>query len=114
MPRISPAIDLVGLSPVPVGAQISPPAREFRASLRRIADVPDSLAEGSQFELSGRLRHSYPDVFQGARPGSSQLRASSPKSLNHGVVDVVVVYKVDRLTRSLADFAKMVESFKTR
>jgi DNA invertase Pin-like site-specific DNA recombinase len=26
-------------------------------------------------------------------------------------VDVVVVYKVDRLTRSLADFAKMVEVF---
>ena len=26
-------------------------------------------------------------------------------------IDVVVVYKVDRLTRSLADFAKMVEIF---
>jgi hypothetical protein len=29
-------------------------------------------------------------------------------------VDVVVVYKVDRLTRSLADFAKMVEIFDAR
>ncbi len=28
-------------------------------------------------------------------------------------VDVVVVYKVDRLTRSLADFAKLVEEFDT-
>jgi len=28
-----------------------------------------------------------------------------------GLVDVVMVYKVDRLTRSLADFAKMVELF---
>jgi site-specific DNA recombinase len=28
-------------------------------------------------------------------------------------VDVVVVYKVDRLTRSLADFAKLVEQFET-
>src|SRR5208337_63655 len=28
--------------------------------------------------------------------------------------DVVVVYKVDRLTRSLADFAKMVELFDAR
>src|SRR5579864_571237 len=27
------------------------------------------------------------------------------------VIDVIVVYKVDRLTRSLADFAKMVELF---
>ena len=26
-------------------------------------------------------------------------------------VDVVVVYKVDRLTRSLADFAKLIELF---
>lgn len=31
--------------------------------------------------------------------------------IRHGLVDVVVVYKVDRLTRSLADFAKMVELF---
>jgi DNA invertase Pin-like site-specific DNA recombinase len=28
-----------------------------------------------------------------------------------GKIDVVVVYKVDRLTRSLADFAKIVEAF---
>jgi Site-specific recombinases, DNA invertase Pin homologs len=28
-----------------------------------------------------------------------------------GRIDVVVVYKVDRLTRSLADFAKLVELF---
>ena len=28
-----------------------------------------------------------------------------------GAVDVVMVYKVDRLTRSLADFAKLVELF---
>jgi site-specific DNA recombinase len=29
-------------------------------------------------------------------------------------VDVVVVYKIDRLTRSLADFAKLVEKFDER
>jgi site-specific DNA recombinase len=28
-------------------------------------------------------------------------------------IDIVVVYKVDRLTRSLADFAKLVELFET-
>jgi DNA invertase Pin-like site-specific DNA recombinase len=28
-----------------------------------------------------------------------------------GQIDIVVVYKVDRLTRSLADFAKLVELF---
>jgi site-specific DNA recombinase len=31
--------------------------------------------------------------------------------LNQGLIDVLVVYKVDRLTRSLGDFAKMVEAF---
>src|SRR5467141_1295189 len=31
--------------------------------------------------------------------------------INQGLIDVVVVYKVDRLTRSLADFAKIVEVF---
>ena len=33
------------------------------------------------------------------------------EDIRNGQVDVVVVYKVDRLTRSLADFAKMVEIF---
>src|SRR5580698_5004604 len=31
-----------------------------------------------------------------------------------GRIDVVVVYKIDRLTRSLADFAKLVEAFDAR
>jgi site-specific DNA recombinase len=35
-------------------------------------------------------------------------------NIREGLVDVVVVYKVDRLTRSLADFAKMVELFDAR
>ena len=33
------------------------------------------------------------------------------KDIGAGEVDVVVVYKIDRLTRSLADFAKLVELF---
>ncbi len=28
-----------------------------------------------------------------------------------GKIDVIVIYKIDRLTRSLADFSKMVEVF---
>jgi hypothetical protein len=31
-----------------------------------------------------------------------------------GKIDVIVVYKVDRLTRSLADFAKLVELVSTQ
>ena len=34
--------------------------------------------------------------------------------IGKGLVDVLVVYKVDRLTRSLTDFAKMVEVFDAR
>ncbi len=36
------------------------------------------------------------------------------EDIRSGAIDVVVVYKVDRLTRSLADFAKMVEIFDAR
>lgn len=39
------------------------------------------------------------------RPGLQQLLAD----IDAGKIDIVVVYKVDRLTRSLADFAKIVE-----
>ncbi|MDX2142501.1 MAG: recombinase family protein [Rhodospirillaceae bacterium] len=41
------------------------------------------------------------------RPGLVQLMAD----VRDHKVDVVVVYKVDRLTRSLSDFAKIVETF---
>jgi site-specific DNA recombinase len=41
------------------------------------------------------------------RPALQRLLAD----VQSGLVDVVVVYKVDRLTRSLADFAKLVELF---
>ncbi len=36
------------------------------------------------------------------------------RDIESGRVDVVVVYKIDRLTRSLADFAKLVEMFDAR
>ena len=36
------------------------------------------------------------------------------EAIAQGEVSVVVVYKVDRLTRSLADFAKVVELFDAR
>ena len=41
------------------------------------------------------------------RPALQKLLAD----IDAGRVDVVVVYKIDRLTRSLADFAKLVEAF---
>ena len=44
------------------------------------------------------------------RPGLKRLLAD----VDTGLVDVVVVYKIDRLTRSLADFARIVETFDQR
>jgi len=41
------------------------------------------------------------------RPAMQRLLAD----IEQGLVDVVVVYKVDRLTRSLGDFARIVEAF---
>jgi hypothetical protein len=41
------------------------------------------------------------------RPALQRLLAD----IDRGLVDTVVVYKVDRLTRSLMDFAKIVELF---
>jgi len=51
--------------------------------------------------------------FSGAtmdRPALQRLLAD----ITAGRVDIVVVYKIDRLTRSLADFAKIVEILDTR
>jgi site-specific DNA recombinase len=41
------------------------------------------------------------------RPALQRLLAD----IEAGCIDVVVVYKVDRLTRALSDFAKLVEIF---
>jgi len=41
------------------------------------------------------------------RPGLKQLLAD----IEDGLIDVVVVYKIDRLSRSLMDFSKLVEVF---
>jgi site-specific DNA recombinase len=49
-------------------------------------------------------------AFSGAsleRPALQQLLAD----VRSGKIDIVLVYKVDRLTRSLADFAKLIEVF---
>jgi site-specific DNA recombinase len=44
----------------------------------------------------------------------SGLQSAPLTDVGEGKIDVVVVYKVDRLTRSLSDFAKIVEIFDQR
>src|SRR5213075_1556911 len=53
----------------------------------------------------------------GGRSGGNQERPALQQLLaeiREGEVDIVVVYKIDRLTRSLTDFAKIVEIFDAR
>ena len=66
----------------------------------------------SQAHEGWRLRRDHYD--DGGFSGGSMERPALQKLLAdivEGRIDVVVVYKVDRLTRSLADFAKLVELF---
>jgi site-specific DNA recombinase len=57
------------------------------------------------------LPHRYDDpAYSGGnldRPALKRLLTD----IDAGRIDVIVVYKIDRLTRSLADFAKLVEAF---
>jgi site-specific DNA recombinase len=66
----------------------------------------------SQAHEGWRLIHDHYD--DGAFSGASLDRPALQKMLAEiraRTIDIVVVYKVDRLTRSLADFAKLVELF---
>jgi len=75
-----------------------------------------SSEEGLEQEFNSlqALRAGYDDGgFSGAtmgRPALQRLLAD----ITAGRVDIVVVYKIDRLTRSLADFAKIVEILDAR
>ena len=57
------------------------------------------------------IRTAYDD---GGLSGATMERPALQRLLEHirqGLIEVIVVYKVDRLSRSLADFAKMAEIF---
>ncbi len=80
-------------------------------SLDAQRDACEAFIRSQQGERWRLIRTGYDDGgFSGAtmeRPALKQLLAD----IGQGLIDVVVVYKVDRLTRSLADFAKMIEVF---
>ena len=69
----------------------------------------------SQVGLGWKL---VPDRYDDGGISGGTMERPALKRLLHdiqsGLVDVVVVYKIDRLTRSLADFAKIVEVFDER
>src|SRR2546430_8528072 len=83
--------------------------QEFN-SLQAQREACEAFIESQRQEGWVCLRAAYDDGgFSGARsdrPALQQLLAE----IAAGRVDIVVVYKIDRLTRSLADFAKIVET----
>ena len=70
------------------------------------AYIKSQTAEGWQL-VPGRYEDGAYSGGNLDRPALQQLL----KDIDGGLVDVIVVYKIDRLTRSLADFAKLVEVF---
>src|SRR5437868_4644676 len=87
--------------------------QEFN-SLQAQREACEAFIESQRQEGWVCLRAAYDDGgFSGARmdrPALQRLLAD----LTAGRVDTIVVYKIDRLTRLLADFAKIVEILDTR
>jgi site-specific DNA recombinase len=87
--------------------------QEFN-SLQAQREACEAFIHSQRHEGWVCLRAAYDDGgFSGAtmdRPALQQLLAD----ITAGRVDTVVVYKIDRLTRSLADFAKIVEILDTK
>jgi site-specific DNA recombinase len=87
--------------------------QEFN-SLQAQREACEAFIDSQRHEGWECLRASYDDGgFSGAtmdRPALQQLL----EDITAGRVDTVVVYKIDRLTRSLADFAKIVEILDAR
>lgn len=84
--------------------------QEFN-SLDNQREAAEAHIRAQQFEGWQLIDTAYDDGgFSGGsmeRPGLQRLLAD----VRAGLIDIIVVYKVDRLTRSLADFAKLVELF---
>ena len=84
--------------------------QEFN-SLHAQRDACEAYIASQRSEGWVAVRDQYDDGgISGAtleRPALQQLLAD----VEDGLIDVVVVYKIDRLSRSLADFARLVEVF---
>ena len=71
----------------------------------------DSQIEFCQYELKGERYHAYTDKgFSGKntdRPKFQELI----RDIEQGLISTVIVYKLDRISRSIIDFARMMELF---
>ena len=80
-------------------------------SLDAQRDACEAYVTSQRAEGLAAIRERYDDGgFSGGtlqRPGLARLI----QDVEAGLIDVIVVYKIDRLSRSLMDFAKLVEIF---
>ena len=80
-------------------------------SLQAQREACESFIHSQKAEGWRLMETAYDDGgFSGGSMERPGLRALLD-DIRHKRIDIVVVYKIDRLTRSLADFAKMVEVF---
>ena len=110
---------------------MSPPKKTFRCAIytRKSTDHNldlefnslDAQREACEAYIKSQAHEGWrliPDHYDdGAYSGASLERPALQRlliDLEANKVDIVVVYKVDRLTRSLADFAKLVDLFDAR
>lgn len=87
---------------------------QFFNSLDAQREACQAYIESQRYEGWRALKTHYDDGgYSGGnieRPALKTLLAD----IDAGRIDTVVVYKVDRLTRSLSDFAKIIQIFETR
>ena len=77
-------------------------------------EICGAYVKSQQYRGWVELPHSYDD---GGHSGSSLERpalARLMQDIEAGQVDAVVIYKIDRLTRSLLDFVRLIELFDRR
>ena len=110
------------------GALVKPPARALRCAiytrkstehgLEQEFNSLDAQREAAEAYIKSQAHEGWrlcPERYDDGGLSGGTLERPALQALladvAHGRIDVIVVYKVDRLTRSLADFAKLVELF---
>ncbi|MWV26922.1 recombinase family protein [Aurantiacibacter rhizosphaerae] len=77
-------------------------------------EISSSYVHSQQYKGWAELQESYDD---GGHSGSGLERPALARLMHDieaGQIDIVVVYKIDRLTRSLLDFVRLIEIFDRR
>ena len=83
---------------------------------RQSVERPDSISVEQQieicrYEIKGEKFRTYTDRGCSGKNTNRPQFAQMMKDICSGEINTVVVYKLDRISRSVLDFAKMMETF---